>query len=525
MIRDANDNVSGTARIRDGIESLVKSCRPSIRGAEARRTIEEFMSATDASAARIREFWDSPAANMGEFHTLSDDVQEHMQRCSSFHFQELNLLSSPGIRKLAYGFLSDLGGRLVAFGWSAPAAVRLASVRVLSRLGRRLIAFRRKAARTQLERDRFTDDYEMPVMYALWTYCECDIPSIIEQYVSGIPPDKKLSPVVLHSQRHNESCLIIGIDALMHEGSPFFVETNMNPGLKENRISIFPSGDPVCQGLVQYATERGLSTIDFFSNNAVQPHPLVPVFSPKLEEYWATSAAEYGVALRIVDWPQYGAPGRKRGRYYPDTTRSDTLFAFAKDVPSAISRFMGTKGRFDDYIIDYNRCVVPADQIQLPRRLVNSGDIPPPCSNERFPNLILKNRNIDSARGISLHRTDEFPEISESDLVYEYVVPDLERCDGPEGYADYAYIFRIYIMLTPNGPRCIGVRKDISSVAMPEQLPMGKVEDIRPYISNSSLHSYNVEPSPQEIAVGSEFGVKVGTCLYRLLTDKYNLIS
>jgi hypothetical protein len=298
----------------------------------------------------------------------------------------------------------------------------------------------------------------------------------------------------------------------------------MNPGFRE-RIKLYPSGDPVCQGLVRYARERGLSRIAFFSYNGTPLDLTMSAFSAELEHSWARMAAAEGVSLYVVDSPQYGAPGRRHRSYFPDTSSSDTLFAYARDVPSAISNIIGTKGRVDEFIAAYNRGVARDEEIRLPRRIDRAADVPPVDDEGRFPNLIVKHKNMDNARGITLYRTERIPETAPQELVYEYVVPDLQRCDGPEGDADYAYNLRIYLMLTPDGPRYLGARKDISSVAVPDKLPMGAVDNILPYIANGSLNAYYVAPSPSEDAIGEEFALRVGACLQRLLADKYSQIS
>lgn len=88
----------------------------------------------------------------------------------------------------------------------------------------------------------------------------------------------------------------------------------------------------------------------------------------------------------------------------------------------------------------------------------------------------------------------------------------------------YVHDFRAYLLITPEGPVYLGAKKGISSAAVPGPLPLGKVADKSPYISNLYAGAYHVAPSKEEDQLCRSAVLAVGAVIDRFLRKKYALI-
>ncbi|MFO8174233.1 MAG: hypothetical protein R6T96_08110 [Longimicrobiales bacterium] len=492
------------------------SGRPGLAsGRQVRRWILELLQETGACPGDIRAFWADPSGNLGPFRDLPARVREDL-RASALHvFQESRLVSDGRVRFLAHGPLASLGGRVTHWGWVLKGRGRTGAGDLLLRGGRRLQRDAMRLARNLQSRIRFSSRYKTPFAAGLWAYCGCRALPIIEEYVEGIPVDPQVSPIYLDPIRNQEAALLLGIDALNHQGSFFFLESNMNPGMRPGLEAFYDGTDPIGAGLARYASSQGHEVVEYFAVN-VENSDMKKCFPMEMEALWAAQAAEAGVELSIVDAPNMGSPFRRRRSSLPGWNRTNTLVVYGRDVPSPMSRILGTKGLVERLLRSRKLENAAADAIQVPREILDSADLPPVDASSRFPNLIVKEREVDRGEGLSLYKVDTLPEDIDWDRASptEFVVSDPVKVERNGIEREHVSHFRVWILLTARGPFYLASRKNISGTPVPESLAWGKMEDLAPYISNLNLGGGWFEaPSAEENELCEAFALALGQCL------------
>lgn len=511
-----------THLLREAMVRRLSDAPGSPSGRQVRKWILDLLQETGASPHDVRAFWSDPAGHLGPFQDLPPRVQEDLQASALHFFRELRLISHSRVRLLAHGPLAGLGAEVAHWGWVLKAGGRTKAGDLLLRGGRRLQRDALRWARNLQSRIRFSRGYEIPFSAGLWAHCRCRVLPIIESYVEGVPVDSQVSPIYLDPSRNQEAVLILGIDALKHQGSLYFLESNMNPGMRPGLEAFYQGTEPIGAGLVQYAASHGHTAVRYFAGNMENPDPK-KCFPREMEVLWATQAAEAGVELSIVDAPNMGSPIRRRRSSLPGDSPGNTLVVYGRDVPSPMSRILGTKGLVESLLRSWKREYPDGDprragahEVQVPREIRSSADLPPVDAGSPFPNLIVKEREVDRGEGLSLYKVETLPEDLDWDRASptEFVAPDPVRVMKEGKEEEHVSHFRIWILLTARGPVYLAGRKNISGTPVPESLAWGKVADLAPYISNLNLGGGWFEPpSSQEDDLCRAFGLAVGRCL------------
>ena len=496
-------------------------------GEEASRAIDELMNEAGCSPDQMREFWATPEDSLGPFTELPSEVKKGLGDSALFNYIEWHSLSSPMLDKAVRGCRTRMGHRLIKLGWLLIHRLHFKGGGQVVRLGRKLVSLSRARGQYLLSKYRFTDRYDMPLAYALWIHCRCDVVGLIQDYIEDIPLDPRVCPVWRSESHRSESCMIVGMDTLMHEGKVYFVESNMNPGFHANRMDLYPDGDPVCRNLVEYAADKGYSRIVVFPANVVASFVTTSyLMEVELEESWQAMAREKGIELEVVDSPVLGSPYNRRSEFFMSGDARDTLFVNVRALNNPLSRLLGTKGKLESHLTACNKDLPEADQVLLPRMITDDSELPPPDRDPRFPNIIVKDTMVDRAKGIVMYKCSTLPEGANegSSQVFEYVVPDRVSKDVNGSTEEFVFVFRSHILLTPDGPRYLAVRKDLSSEPVPATLDEGRVRNLRAYISNLHLGSYSVQTSDEESAAHERFAMAVGAPLCNVLRKKHGTL-
>ncbi len=496
-------------------------------GEEASLAIDEIMKEAGCSSGEMREFWKMPEESLGPFAGLPADVKKGLGDSALFSFIEWHSLTSPLLDRAVHGTRARFGYRLIKLGWILIHRLHFKGGGQVVRLGRKLVSLARARGRNLLTKNRFTDRYHMPLAYALWVHCGCDVLGLIQDYIEDIPLDRRVCPVWRSEGSNSESCMIVGIDTLMHEGKVYFVESNINPGFHSDRMNLYPDGDPVCRNIVEYAAEKGYSRIVFCPANVVASFVKTSyLMEVELEASWRAIAAEKGIELEVVDSPVLGSPYNRRSELFMSDDVRDTLFVNVRDLHSPLSRLLGMKGKLEDHLSVCNKKLPEADQVLLPREIANDSELPPPDRAPRFPNIIVKDITLDRAEGIVMYKCSTLPEGANEGTrqAFEYVVPDRVRKEVNGSTEEFVFVFRSHILLTPDGPRYLAVRKDLSAEPVPASLDEGQVQNKRAYISNLHLGSYSVQTTDEESSAHERFSLAVGTPLCDLLRKKHGTL-
>ena len=521
MASNTNLTPASYARLREALLALLAASPETVDGRQAGKLIARLLAESDCSIADLRNFWESPEENLGPFANLTPGVRRHFAAAAEFSYRDFRLAAPPLVERLAHG-RADFGLAGLRQGWRWLTTGHQRSSRLALRLGRRWTLFRLRCARALADRLQRTSHHQCPPVYAMWRRCGCDHFAVIESYVAGIVPDARTSPVFVESARRCEAGLVIGVDALMHGGRLYFIESNMNPGLGDAARNPGPGDESLCRRLVDYAAARGYSRIDFYGSSLWTGSLRPDVFlSDRFETSWSATAKARNIELTIIDSPEVGSPLTREARWFTDSPTDGTLAAIARDVASPISRILGTKGRVEA-LLDRDRERNPgATPIPYPREILGTGTAREFEPGSRFPNLIIKDPNQDMARGITLHKTDGLPEglLEGASRAYEYLPPDPVSSD--DGKHEYASIFRINLMLTVNGPVYLSSRRDISPKALPSNLAPGPVVDPAPYLANVELAARSVRVTSQECELCERFADRLGRILCAFLQERY----
>jgi hypothetical protein len=476
-----------------------------VRGSIIARKIKALLRECECTPDEIKGLLQNPGLTLGPFDRLPEMLRESLAASAEFHIRERNLLSHGVARSLAYGPLLRVGGYLVHKSWKLKDN-RLGWLQAhLLQAGGKVQRAGRTLARVFIRLFRYTRFYRAPFLLMLWEYVKFDPGALIQDYINNIPVDRRLSPVFKDPGRRISSCGFVGIDFLRARGKLYFLEGNFNAGHNIGRHLISPEG--------------GYTKIVFFPNNHSG------VFEKNLEDAWRQIALKKGIHLEIVDYPAVGSPWHRSRRMFMDLNSPGTLFVNGRYLVGPLSRLIAEKGLLDKEIRRFN-ALVPSDaRIPIPKEIADQEDVPSLDDEGLFPNIIIKNARLDKTMGIHLYRSKHLPAGANSrpNIAYEYVIPDLMVKEDRGTIKKYVYNFRTYLLVTPDGPVYLGVKKGISSAAIPKSLPIGMVGDKSPYITNRYAGSYHAPHSEAEDQLCKSATLSVGMVINRFIRDKYNL--
>lgn len=496
--------------------SLGPAC---VRGSTARRKIKGFFKDKAFSPDDLVAFFTDLDQRLGPFDGLPEAFRANLAAAAEFRIREDHLLSHAGARFLAHGPLLKMGASLVHGGWKLKGG-RLDRLHpYLMTLGRKAQKAAPRLAQDLLRRLRFTRFYKAPFLHVLWTSIEFDPGALLQDYIQNIPVDHRVSPVFKVPSLRTEACALIGIDLLPARGKLYFLEANFNVGHHIDRHRLFPQGDTVCRHLLDWAAEKGYPRVVFFPTNYTS-------IREDIEEAWHQIAADRGVGLEIVDNPYRGSPWPRSRTTLMDLRSPRTLFVNGRYLAGPLARLVGEKGLLEREIGRFNATLPAERQVPVPKMIVRQDDVPPLDKDGLFPNIIVKNARVDQAQGVSLYRTTRLPEEANSwpRLAYEFVVPDLIVREEREGIRRYVSIFRSYLLITTEGPVYLGARKDVSSMPVPDALPLGTVANASLYITNLHLGAHSEAHSEMEDEKCRAAVLSLGAVIDRFIKNKYEMI-
>lgn len=492
-----------------------------VRGSEARHMIGRLKRETDCSRGDYRALWSHPEDTFGRFDSLPKALRVALGDAIGWEMREQRFVVSDRLYRAVHGpvfrFASELAGlgkRIRARGpaWrSAGRTVFLCGRGVMAScewLGRRWMEFTRHAPFTR------TSGF-----HALWKWAGVDPVPLTVGYVDGIPYDPRMSPVYRLSGRNVESSALIGLDLLVSNRELVYLEANFNPGMRDNRLRLYPKGDPIGIGLCRYAREHGFVRVVFYPSS-------ISSVSRGLEAAWRTPFDGQGIELEIRDDPHQRSPWRRSWEPLMDVEADGTLYVNSRTLPSPLNAVIRQKGLLEREIERHNREAPEGERVRTPRRIRSSRDIEPPQPDSRFPNLIVKHSLRDQASDHTLYKTDRLPDGIESPpyVVYEYVPPDRVARTENGTRAEYAFCYRSLLFITPHGPRYLGGLKSVGLVPVPDRLPTGRVPDNRPYVINSRLAATVEAVTPAEDESIESTTLRVGRVIDDFLHRKHELI-
>jgi hypothetical protein len=285
------------------------------------------------------------------------------------------------------------------------------------------------------------------------------------------------------------------------------------------RHRLFPEGDTVCNHFVDWAHANGFNNIVFYPSN------FGDAFKRDLEYAWHQIANNKNIRLEIIDDPVIGSPWPRRRKLFMDCRTNNTLYINGRALESPITRLISKKGLLESEIYRFNQSVCSDNKIPIPKVIKSRDEISYVNDDLRFPNIIIKNAVLDMALGITLYKATNLPDNSNiwPNIAYEYVVPDLIVKNNCGAVEEFVYLFRAYLLITPDGPVYAGARKDVSSVPVPASLPFGAVKNMSPYITNLNLGDYSVPHNETEDQACKDAILSIGSIIFNIIKKKHIL--
>lgn len=454
---------------------------------------------------------------LGHWDQLKEDYKRSLSEYALHHYQEKRAFHGCHMAEwIAEGTIYKIAARIVSRGWLVRKYYRF-SGRVLIFVGRKTILLCKILASGLLRMLKRMDFYKAPALDQLLSIYKIDA-NIIEEYIKQIPATPDTSIVFKIPERDSFACALIGLDLLPSGGKLYFIEANMSPGHYIARQHLFSEGDTLCWHLIRYAQQMGLGRICFYPT-AKQKH-----FDGKLESFWQRIAESNNILLEIVDDAYLGSPYVRRRSDQIIYDQAGCLFVNAYYQDTALCNMISRKGRLEGLINEHNAKCGEEKRIPIPMLYDRRESNQIKQGKDKYPNIIIKNKNIDQAKGIRLYKTETLPEVSDEGecIISEYVAPDTIEKEIDGGVRQFVYLYRTYLIISPAGAFYAGARKDISGTPLPERCERGEIRNIAPYITNlTTAGDYCVAHSVEEDRQCQKATIDIGNILFKWFARKY----
>ena len=307
--------------------------------------------------------------------------------------------------------------------------------------------------------------------------------------------------------RNRTIAKLIGIDLLPGRDGFWFIESNVNPALVEER-SILYRTDPLIETMIATAREGGYRRLIYLDNHA---DGIDPAFAGRL----TAEAAATGLELQIHNMLNVPTDAFARSYGLTDDGASNVLVVQPRAYRSCLDRILTFK-TFSYAVLEEFKSEHDEPDLLLPawgRRpvLEAAGD------DESFPNLVYKQPNLDQGQGLvfvkardqghALSLASSIPSAikkttlkdrlaglaADPDALWQsYVVPRFAEERRP-------YVVRAHVLLSPRGPQFLSAHRVVSRINVPRRLDFGIVADARPYLVNRSFGgTYARVPTDEE---------------------------
>ena len=345
---------------------------------------------------------------------------------------------------------------------------------------------------------------------ALLFHAGLDEADLVVSFASGLRQERRYRACWDDPDHNRTVASLIGIDLLPGHDGFWFIESNVNPALVEERSTLYEA-DPLVEALIATACAGGYRRLVYLDNHA---DGIDPAFAGRL-----TAAADAsGVALQIHNMLNVPSDRFVRSYGMADDGGSSVLVVQPRAFRSCIDRILTFK-KFSYAVLQRFHSEHEEPELRLPAW---GRQPPPPATGEDapFPNLVWKQPNLDQGQGLgfvkardamhALSLMSSLPgaikktslkdsiaglAVDRDTLWQSYVIPRFA-----EGRR--AYVVRAHVLLSPRGPVFLSAHRVVSRLDVPHQLDFGIVADPRPYLVNRSFGgTYPRVPAAEEASV------------------------
>jgi hypothetical protein len=352
-----------------------------------------------------------------------------------------------------------------------------------------------------------------PTLAAALTIAGLDARVIASTYLRGMPQPLDTAGYWHDASRHTTVGVVVGIDFIVNDEGVWFVESNLNVGLMQERSRLYTS-DPFVTNLVRFARQNGYTSMIFLACNDV---PVDDIMADRIEQ------AALAAGLRATVLEDSYAPRRRLSQtFLVPQLDARTLVVRSKMFHTSLDALFHHKTLSFHALESYQR-LFPDWDVRLPPTGANS--IPDTLvMNGPFPNLVCKFPERDQGQGVfflrvpSLERAkaivDDTTEMNRYSVanVWTKLRYRLKLEDQTAIFQNYIpssllegrrlSIARAHVLATPVGIEFLSAHRIVSNRPVPESLKEGLVRDPGPYIVNYSLDSeHALMPQDEELRV------------------------
>jgi hypothetical protein len=348
-----------------------------------------------------------------------------------------------------------------------------------------------------------------PSLAAALAYAGLDARVLASSYLLGTPQPTETAAYWHDPARMTTVGVVIGIDFIVNDEGVWFVESNLNVGLMEERSRLYDV-DPFVTNLLTFARQHGYSSLVFLACNDLS---VDDVMAERIERM----APSAGLRATVLEDPY--APRRQWPQRFlvPSLDRDGLLVVRSKMFHTSLDAIFHHKVASLQAIERYQQRF-PDHGVRLPPGGV--GSFPDTLAMEgAFPNLVCKFPERDQGQGVVFMKA---PSIARARAILDDVV-SMNNHSVANVWTklrhrlrleDQTAIFQAYIpsslldgrrlsiaraqvFASPTGIEFLSAHRVVSNRAVPESLAEGIVEDAKPYIVNYSLDSTHA-PMPAE---------------------------
>jgi hypothetical protein len=375
-----------------------------------------------------------------------------------------------------------------------------------------------------------------PTLAAALKIAGLDARTIASSYLKQTPQPPETAAYWHDAARQTTVGVVVGIDFIVNEEGVWFVESNLNVGLMEERSRLYET-DPFVDNLVRFARQNGYTSIVFLACN---DYSVDAIMAARLEK----AAAACGLKATVLE-DRHAPQGRMSQTFLvPPLDTDRTLVVRSKMFHTALDAIFHNKALSLHALQSYQR-ISPDRDVRLPPTGTQSipGTLP---MDGPFPNLVYKLER-DQGEGVIFLKV---PSMARAQAILGDRV-EMNRQSVANVWTKLRYrlnledqagmfqayvpssllegrrlsIARAHVLATPVGLAFLSAHRVVSNIPVPESLAEGLVTNARPYIVNYSLDSEHAPMPPEEEVRVSKAALSVVRALCCTVETRFQTTS
>ena len=344
-----------------------------------------------------------------------------------------------------------------------------------------------------------------------------DVRKLAVSYASGV---RQLPPYrgFWHEAASNTTVgLIVGIDLIENAEGYWFLEGNMDCGLRRERTALYET-DPFVHNLLEFTEARGYRRLIVLASTAS--------IEPEMARQYQEGAAARNLELRLLEDPRKPRYGHERSINVPGIGEPNTLLVRNRYFRTSL-----------DYIVQHKRATSRALRMYQQESGNASFRLPEarnePCLGsvapaEPFPNVVFKFPERDLREGLffmkaasPVHARKVLAEALRSAPPTSALSRVYSRLDDQGGFWQpyiktpwlpdrRLYVTRGHVLLTPVAVHFLSAHRLVGVKPVPNALPMGMIRDPLPYALSPGAAFAVVPPEEMPAVRDAALGVARG---------------